>query len=71
MNYDAESNIISWEISKSPISQAKRFGNFVIHLSKNKKPVLIEILEADKFLKSFQDIKGLSPKMILSQIPKI
>lgn len=58
MRYDVESNIISWEISKDQIDSAIELGNFIIHLSKNKKPVLIEILNADKFTKQFAKIKN-------------
>ncbi len=50
MQYDLEANLISWELSKDPIDHCLEFGNFIIHLSKNKKPVLIEILNAAKFI---------------------
>jgi uncharacterized protein YuzE len=50
MQYDIEANIISWEITKDPIKNAIELGNFIIHLSKSKKPVLIEILNASKFI---------------------
>ena len=60
MNYDSESNIASLELmSKSTISHAVKFGNFVIHLSKANTPVLIEILDASKITKRFDKIKGL------------
>ncbi len=49
MNYDAESNILSWEIAQGKIDHVKEFGNFLIHLSANNKPILIEILDASKF----------------------
>ncbi len=58
MQYDVESNLISWEISKDPIENAIELGNFIIHLSKTSKPVLIEILNADKFTKQFEKIKN-------------
>lgn len=57
MHYDAEANVICWELSRDPISHAVEFGNFIIHFSKSRKPVLIEILEADKFTKQFEKIK--------------
>lgn len=53
MNYDQEANIISWEIADGKIDHAKEFGNFIIHLSKSGKPILIEILDASKFKKQF------------------
>lgn len=57
MQYDAEANIISWEITKDQIGQAVELGNFIVHLSKTKKPVLIEILNASKFMGQMDKIK--------------
>ena len=66
MQYDIEANIISWEIAKDPIDQAIDFGNFIIHLSKAKKPILIEILNASKFAGQMDKIKieGLKKQMM-------
>ena len=58
MNYDAEANLISWEVSKGRISHAREFGNFIIHVSKSGKPLLIEILDASKFVGQFDKIKN-------------
>ena len=57
MEYDIEANILSWEITKDPIEHAIELGNFIIHLSKAKKPVLIEILNASKFTGQMDKIK--------------
>lgn len=57
MQYDIEANIISWEITKDPIDHAIELGNFIIHLSKAKKPVLIEILNASKFVGQMDKVK--------------
>jgi hypothetical protein len=57
MHYDNEANIISWEISKGEISHAREFGNFIIHLSPVGKPILVEILEASKFVGQLDKIK--------------
>lgn len=57
MHYDLEANLISWEITKDPIDHALELGNFIIHLSKTKKPVLIEILNASKFVGQMDKIK--------------
>ena len=59
MQYDIEANIISWEINKDPINHAIELGNFIIHLSKTKKPVLIEILNASKFVGQMDKVKDL------------
>ena len=60
MIYEPESNIISIELSKGPISHAHEFGNFIIHLSKSNKPILIEILDASKFVGQFDKLKKTS-----------
>ncbi|MFA4941488.1 MAG: hypothetical protein WC582_02735 [Patescibacteria group bacterium] len=57
MEYDNEANIISWEIAKGEISHAREFGNFIIHLSPAGKPILVEILEASKFVGQLDKIK--------------
>jgi hypothetical protein len=59
MLYDAESNILSWELARGPISHARRFGNFIIHLSSAGQPVLIEVLNASSFIGQFEKIKEL------------
>ncbi|MCD4693742.1 DUF2283 domain-containing protein [bacterium] len=59
MDYDAESNILSWEIAQGKIDHVKEFGNFLIHLSAGNKPILIEILDASKFKGDFNKQKSL------------
>lgn len=59
MIYDAESNIISWEVAKGSISHAREVGNLIIHMGSGGKPVLIEMLEADNFIKQFDSIKNI------------
>lgn len=60
MIYDPEANIICWEIGKGKITHVSEFGNFIIHLSDAKKPILIEILDASKFMGQFDKIKNIS-----------
>ena len=50
INYESEADILMWEITNQPIDYAKDIGNVVVHFSKDNNPVLIEILEASKFL---------------------
>lgn len=66
MQYDIEANILSWEINKDPIESAVELGNFIIHLSKAKKPVLIEILNASKFIGQMDKVKleGIKKQMM-------
>lgn len=49
MNYDIESNVLSWELGAGKIVRVLELGNFLIHVSPAGKPVLIEILNASKF----------------------
>ncbi|HAM88327.1 MAG: hypothetical protein US83_C0005G0058 [Candidatus Falkowbacteria bacterium GW2011_GWC2_38_22] len=58
MLYDPEANIISLPIGKGKITHTSEFGNFIIHLSDAKKPILIEILDASKFMGQFDKIKN-------------
>ena len=62
MLYDSESNIISIELAKGEIDHAREFGNFIIHLSPAGKPILIEILNASKFVGQIENLK--KPKEI-------
>lgn len=59
MIYDSETNIICWEIAKGDITHAREFGNFIIHLSGGNKPILIEILDASKFIGQFDKVKNI------------
>jgi len=57
MLYDPEANIISIELAGGVISHARVFGNFIIHFSKTEKPIMVEMLDADKFHKQFNKTK--------------
>ncbi len=59
MIYDPEANIISWEVARGKISNTREFGNLIIHLSPAGKPILIEILDASKFVSQIDKIKNL------------
>ncbi len=69
MKYDIEANIMLLEISTGTITHAKEMGNFIIHLSKNGKPIIIEILNASNFIGQIDKIKKLSPAMGLDDVP--
>ena len=60
MLYDPEANILCWQIAKGKISHVREVGNFVIHVSRAEKPILIEILEASKFIGQFDKIKDIN-----------
>ncbi len=59
MLYDPEANILCWEVAKGKISHVREVGNFIIHVSSSGKPILIEILDASKFIGQFDKIKNL------------
>ena len=57
MRHDLESNLISIEIAKGKINNVIELGNFLIHVDKNKKPLLVEILDGGKFIGEFKKIQ--------------
>jgi hypothetical protein len=67
MIFDIDANLISWELSKSPVSHAREFGNLIIHFSKAGKPVIIEILDASNFVGQIDKLKKI--KDIAPPIP--
>lgn len=56
ISYEPEADILLWEIADKPIDYAKEIGNIVVHFTKNNVPVLIEILEASKFLAKTKNV---------------
>lgn len=65
ISYEPEADVLMWEITNKPIDYAKEIGNVVVHFTKENVPVLIEILEASKFLSK---AKGLVKKKDRSTI---
>jgi len=56
ISYESEADVLMWEITNKPIDFAKEVGNVIVHFTKNNMPVLIEILEASKFLVKAKDL---------------
>ncbi|HEY4486309.1 MAG TPA: DUF2283 domain-containing protein [Candidatus Paceibacterota bacterium] len=56
ISYEPEADVLMWKIAEKPIDYANEIGNIVVHFTKNNVPVLIEILEASKFLESSKNI---------------
>lgn len=50
ISYEPEADVLTWEQTQKPIAYAEEVGNFVVHFGKDKKPVLVEILNASSFL---------------------
>lgn len=63
--YYEDADLISWRISNKAYEHASRSGDFVVHFSKDDEPVLIEILNASKFLK---ETNNLLPKRIQNEV---
>lgn len=50
ISYEPEADVLMWEVSDKPIDSAKEIGNVIVHFTKKNIPVLIEVLEASRFL---------------------
>ena len=70
ISYEPEADVLMWEITNQPIDYAKEIGDVVVHFTKNNTPVLIEILEASKFLSKtkglIKDSLGVNKKALVS-----
>ncbi len=66
INYEPEADVLSYEITNQPIDYAKEIGNIVVHFTKNNIPVLIEILEATRFLKNAEKLTSKTANLSLS-----
>jgi hypothetical protein len=56
ISYEPEADVLMWEITNKPIDFAKEIGNIVVHFTKNNIPVLIEFLEASRFLAKVKNL---------------
>jgi uncharacterized protein YuzE len=48
--YSPEEDILMYEVSSEPIDYAEETGSVIVHFTKEGKPVLLEIMDASKFL---------------------
>ena len=55
-SYDRQSNVLRIKIVDRPFDYAEEMGNFVVHFDKENKPVYIEILNANQFIKETTSI---------------
>ncbi len=51
VKYYADADLLSFKISNDPYKYARQTGDVIVHYSEAKEPVLIEIVNAAKFLK--------------------
>jgi uncharacterized protein YuzE len=50
IKYSPDEDILLYEVSREPIDYAEETGSVIVHFSKEGKPVLLEIMDASKFL---------------------
>jgi hypothetical protein len=63
--YYSEDDLLVLKLSETPYEYAEKIGMFVIHYTKKKEPVYLEILNASQFLK---EATGLLPHSTLEKI---
>jgi uncharacterized protein YuzE len=49
--YNKEDDVLMVELNNKPIDYAEQSGDLIVHFSPKREAVLIEVLEASKFLK--------------------
>lgn len=49
--YNQEANILMIELNNKPIDYAEQPSNLIVHFSPKREAVLVEVLDASKFLK--------------------
>ncbi|OGC52070.1 hypothetical protein A2982_02520 [candidate division WWE3 bacterium RIFCSPLOWO2_01_FULL_39_13] len=54
--YSKEDDILMIELNNKPIDYAEQSGDLIVHFSLKREAVLIEVLEASKFLKQASKI---------------
>ncbi len=69
LSYDREKDILTIETSEEPIDHAEEIGPIILHLTKDNKPVLLEILDASEFLSEVSKVTMRSEKGEPVEIP--
>lgn len=54
--YNKEDDVLMIEFNKNPIDYAEQSGDLIAHFSPKRELVLLEILEASKFLKETSQV---------------
>ena len=50
ISYNREDDVMVLEVSSDTIDFAEEMGQIIVHFSKEKKPVLLEIMDASEFI---------------------
>lgn len=51
IKYNKQDDVLMIELSRKPIDYAEQSGDLIVHFSPDREAVLLEILDASKFLK--------------------
>lgn len=54
VRYEKEDDVLMIELNKKPIDYAEQNGNLIVHFSPDREAVLLEFLDASKFLEKLQ-----------------
>jgi uncharacterized protein YuzE len=60
VNYCSKEDILMYEVSDEQIDHAEEMDSVIVHFAKSGKPVLLEILDASKFLAKAMKATGKS-----------
>lgn len=70
ISYEPEADVLALETGREAIDYAQEMGNVVVHFTKKNSPVLVEILEASKFLNNAKKLVSSGsvhqPKIVLA-----
>ena len=55
ISYEPEADVLTWELSNEKIDYAEHVGDVIVHFTKKRTPVIIEILEASKLFAATKD----------------
>ncbi len=58
VRYDRNEDILLMETSEDKIDYAEEAGSVIVHYSKERRPVLLEIQDASEFLSQMQLLKS-------------
>ncbi|MDI6731108.1 MAG: DUF2283 domain-containing protein [Candidatus Margulisbacteria bacterium] len=56
ISYNREDNVAMIELSSKKIDHAQEAGDVIIHFSKTDEPVLLEIMDASRFLANLMQV---------------
>lgn len=68
VKYYTDGDILVIKLSDTPYDFAEKEGDFIVHFSKQNKPVRIEVLNASKFIKETNQTLPLSVRRKFSSI---